>query len=108
MDRNEARKNIISGFLVTVIMLAIIAYAGGWFKENPYIGTWKSGYYTINIYENEKGNFTDGINVRNFTYKFNKGSGSLSVYMPGEEDSYITINNSKDTITWGLQNFKKK
>ncbi len=108
MDRNEAKKNIICGILTAIIMLAICAYSGGWFKENPYIGTWKSGYYTINIYENEKGRITDGINVKEFTYKFNKGTGSLSVYMVGEEDSYMTINNSKDTITWGLQDFKKK
>ena len=74
MDRNEAKKNIICGILTAIIMLAFIAYSGGWFKENPYIGTWKSGYYTINIYENEKGRITDGINVKEFTYRFNKGT----------------------------------
>ena len=108
MDRNEAKKNIICGILTAIIMLAFIAYKGGWFKKNPYIGTWENGYYTVYIYGNEKGRFTDGINAKEFTYKFNKVTESLSVYMTGEEDSYVYINNSKDTITWGLQNFKKK
>lgn len=121
MDNNQNNQqnqvnnnnNPITGFIEFIIggiiFLVIMGLVFGWFKGNPFIGTWecKKTGYTITFRDDKTGIISDGVVNENFTYKVEYGT-SARLYQQGKEDKYASMNDNKDAFTLGIYTYSKK